>query len=129
MTGSSCCLSSSCFDSEESERVIDETFEETERDEAVIVLDSCKLLLICFLASVLFLTLVCVDNSDLHFKVNGTSGSGISKHSLCYLWSGARATHGITKGKHFFECKVMSTHELRRGIIYLDALISAVYYY
>ena len=29
--------------SEEAERVIDETFEETERDEAVIALDSCKL--------------------------------------------------------------------------------------
>jgi hypothetical protein len=77
---------------EEAERVVDETFEETERDDAVIVLDSY--------------------NSDLHFKVNGTSGSGISKYGLCYLWGGARATHGVTKGKHYFECKLVSKEEV-----------------
>ena len=94
------------FVSEEAERVIDETFEETERDDSVIVLDSCASRFITSSFRLLICSLAFVDNSDLHFKVNGTSCTTISKHSLCYLWSGARATHGVTKGKHFFECKV-----------------------
>ena len=49
-----------------------------------------------------------LDNSDLHFKVfeDGFSGCGVTKQELCYLWAGCRATHGVTGGKHFFECRV-----------------------
>lgn len=45
-------------------------------------------------------------NSDLNFVVesDGVSGSSLHKNGFEYIWAGARATHGISKGK-VLHCK------------------------
>ncbi|XP_028665720.1 heterogeneous nuclear ribonucleoprotein U-like protein 2 [Erpetoichthys calabaricus] len=54
--------------------------------------------------------LVCLDtyNCDLHFQVNKErySGQPLFSERFPHLWSGSRATHGVTKGRVGFEAKV-----------------------
>lgn len=48
------------------------------------------------------------DTSDLHFKASKDryGGQPLFSEKFPGLWSGARSTHGVTKGKVCFEAKV-----------------------
>lgn len=64
-------------------------------------------------------TLVILDTatSDLHFRATKDryGGQPLFSEKFPNLWSGARSTHGVTKGKVCFEAKVAQNLPLKEG--------------
>lgn len=49
-----------------------------------------------------------LSSPDFNIEGNGLLGSALHDHGFAYCWSGARANVGITGGKYYFSCKVIS---------------------
>ena len=52
------------------------------------------------------LTTLIVDNSDLNLSITETdfcSVTAMSREGFGYMWAGARATHGATRGRVCYE--------------------------
>ncbi|PWA78639.1 hypothetical protein CTI12_AA214840 [Artemisia annua] len=45
---------------------------------------------------------------DFNIEENGLEGSALYEKGFAYCWSGARANIGITGGRYYFSCKVVS---------------------
>lgn len=64
-------------------------------------------------------TVLCLDKSacDLQFKMDKDrfGGRPLFSERFPTLWSGSRATHGVTKGKAYFEVKVMENLPVKEG--------------
>ena len=65
-------------------------------------------------------SLVCLDwyNSELSLKIekdNLMVAEPLYKDGWGYVWSGGRATHGVSSGKVYFEAKVLADLEVKLG--------------
>ncbi|XP_066438946.1 heterogeneous nuclear ribonucleoprotein U-like protein 2 isoform X2 [Eleutherodactylus coqui] len=64
-------------------------------------------------------SVLCLDKStcDLQFKMDKDrfGGRPLFSEKFPSLWSGARATHGVTKGKAYFEVKVTENLPVKEG--------------
>ena len=67
-------------------------------------------------------TLVAIDtyNCDLHFKVawDRSSGYPLTIEGFAYLWSGARASYAVRRGRVYFEMKINEEISVKLGSVY-----------
>ena len=79
--------------------------DEPDYDESLCILDWCKYRCPAWLA----LTFLPPDNSDLNCTITPTdfcSVTAMSSRGFGYMWGGARATHGVSRGRVCYEVRV-----------------------
>ncbi|XP_063688822.1 heterogeneous nuclear ribonucleoprotein U-like protein 1 isoform X1 [Bolinopsis microptera] len=54
------------------------------------------------------------NNADLNFNIraDGLAGHSLSHNGWQYMWAGVRSTHGVLRGKVFFEVHVINHYKL-----------------